>query len=100
MSKLTKKVLTVGLTVVTAVSLSGIGTAEAALTQNQIDQIIGLLQAFGADAATLANVQTSLQGGTPSTGGSTGGTVAAACSFTRDLTLGSTGDDVKCLQQY
>ena len=29
-----------------------------------------------------------------------GGAAAAACTFTKDLTLGVTGDDVKCLQQY
>lgn len=28
------------------------------------------------------------------------GTPAGKCSFTRDLTVGVTGDDVKCLQQY
>jgi hypothetical protein len=30
----------------------------------------------------------------------TGGGASVSCSFTRDLTVGSTGDDVKCLQQY
>jgi hypothetical protein len=29
-----------------------------------------------------------------------GGAAAAACTFAKDLTLGSKGDDVKCLQQY
>ncbi len=95
MSKLTKKIATIGITVVVAVSMTG--AASAALTQNQIDAIITLLESFGAaDAATVANVRTSLSGGTPSTGGTT----ATACSFTKSLTLGSTGDDVKCLQQY
>ena len=94
MSKLTKKIATIGITVVVAVSMTG--AASAALTQTQIDAIITLLQSFGADATTVANVQTSLTGGTPSTGGTT----ATACSFAKDLTLGSTGDDVKCLQQY
>lgn len=36
----------------------------AALTQSQIDAIVSLLQSFGADQATINNVQTAL-GGTP-----------------------------------
>jgi len=67
----------------------------AALTTAQIDAIVSLLQSFGADAATIANVQASLTGGTP-TAPSGGGT--SACSFTRDLTLGASGADVTCLQ--
>ncbi len=70
----------------------------AALTPAQVSSIISLLQSFGADAATIANVQASLTGGTPSGGGSTGG--GAACSFTRDLTTGSQGTDVTCLQTW
>ena len=31
---------------------------------------------------------------------STGSGTSVSCSFTRDLTVGSTGTDVKCLQQY
>lgn len=53
--------------------------------------------------AQLAALQTqlaALQAG--QTGGTTTGTVPSACvgvSFTRNLTIGSTGNDVKCLQQ-
>lgn len=66
----------------------------AALTTAQVDSIISLLSSFGADSSTIANVKASLTGGTPSTSGST----SSSCSFTRDLTVGSTGADVTCLQ--
>ncbi|MDP3935050.1 MAG: hypothetical protein Q8Q46_02465, partial [Candidatus Giovannonibacteria bacterium] len=82
----------------TAVLLSGAAiaipfVANAALTEAQIQSIISLLQSFGADASTIANVNSSLHG--QATTGSAG---TSACSFTRDLTVGSRGDDVTCLQ--
>ena len=47
--------------------------SAASLTSAQVSAIITLLQSFGADAATIANVQASLTGGTPvSTGTGTG----------------------------
>lgn len=67
----------------------------AALTSAQVSAIISLLQSFGADSATIANVQASLTGGTPSTPSAP----ASACSFTKDLTIGSSGAEVTCLQQ-
>ncbi len=71
----------------------------AALTQGQISSIVSLLQSFGADATTIANVQASLNGMPTSGSGSTsGGSMSGSCTFTRDLTLGSKGDDVTCLQ--
>src|SRR3989304_1334277 len=39
----------------------------AALTSSQIDAVVNMITAFGADAATVANVRASLTGGTPST---------------------------------
>ena len=72
--------------------------AQAALTQSQVDAIISLLQSFGADAATIANVQASLTGGTPTVPSTpTGGTCYA---WTRDLQQGSTGADVMALQKF
>jgi hypothetical protein len=73
----------------------------AALTQSQISSIISLLQSFGADAQTIANVQASLNGqATSGTGGTTtGGTAACSVSWTQDLQQGSTGSAVKSLQQ-
>lgn len=71
----------------------------AALTSSQVSAIISLLQSFGADAATIANVQASLTGSAPaSTGGSTGGSCSA--QFTQDLTVGSTGSQVMALQKF
>src|SRR3989338_11626058 len=76
--------------------LSFASVANAALTSSQVSAIVSLLQSFGADATTIANVQASLTGGTPvSTGG---GTVSSSCSFSADLTIGSRGTAVTCLQ--
>ncbi len=69
----------------------------AALTQTQISSIVSLLQSFGADAATIANVQASLNG-QPTTPTAPSAPSTSSCTFTRDLTLGSKGDDVTCLQ--
>ena len=72
--------------------------AHAALTETQIQAILSLLSSFGADSATIDNVNASLRGQVP-TGGSSGSSGSASCSqFTRDLTLGSTGSDVQALQ--
>lgn len=72
--------------------------SASALTQAQVSAIISLLQSFGADAATIANVQISLTGGTPSRGGIVG-QVASSCAFTHDLALGSSDSQVTCLQR-
>jgi len=72
--------------------------AHAALTSSQVQSILSLLQSFGADSTTIANVQASLTGGTPVSTGTGSGSTSSSCSFTRDLTVGSTGADVTCLQ--
>lgn len=77
----------------------------AALTSSQVSAIISLLQSFGADAATIANVQASLTGQTTTTtttGGTTTTTTSGSCSttFSRSLTVGSTGVDVMALQKF
>src|SRR3989338_6981702 len=68
----------------------------AALTSSQVSAIISLLQSFGADAATVANVQASLTGGTPTA--PSGGTMGA-CVFTMSLHTGSSGAQGTCLQK-
>jgi hypothetical protein len=73
----------------------------AALTSSQVQSILSLLSSFGADSNTIANVQASLTGGTPSSttsGSSTTTTGSSSYTFTRDLTVGSTGADVTALQ--
>ena len=72
----------------------------AALTSAQISSIISLLQSFGADSTTIANVQASLMG--QPTSGSTGGSTSSVCPFTwtRNLTTGATGADVLALQKF
>jgi len=93
--KATAKVAAVATGLAMATSMLALApVAHAALTQNQVDQIVGLLEAFGADAATVANVRTSLMGGTPSTPGT-----GMICSIgTTDLTIGSSGPSVTGLQ--
>src|SRR3989338_519855 len=97
------KIVVTFLSVSTALFLSGASlavplVANAALTESQIQSILSLLQSFGADTATVNNVNASLRGlpTVPSTPPSSTGN----CGFTRSLTTGSTGAYVKCLQQY
>ncbi len=86
---------TAAVSVAIVASLFGtIATAEAAtLTGSQIQAIVSLLQSFGADPVTIANVSASLNGTAPS-----GPAMSGPCTFTTDLTIGSKGDAVTCLQ--
>ena len=63
-----------------------IAPAQAAsLSSTQVQAIVNLLQSFGADSATIANVTAALSG-QPTSGGSTGGSTAGACpALARDL---------------
>jgi len=79
-------------------SMVGMTVAQAAaLTSAQVSAIVSLLQSFGADAGTVANVEATLSG-TPVTSmpAMTSGT--SAYTFTSDLTIGSTGAAVTALQ--
>ncbi len=103
-NKTGRKALSVFMSVATVTWLIGapLAASAAALTQAQIDSIIGLLNSFGADSTTVNNVRASLSGGTPTGGTGTGsGTSTGSCGFTRDLQVGVTaGEDVRCLQKY
>jgi hypothetical protein len=70
----------------------------AALSSAQVQSILSLLSSFGADASTIANVQASLTGGTPTTTTTTTTTTSSSCPFTMDLQMGSTGAQVTALQ--
>lgn len=76
----------------------------AALNQGQVQAILNMLTAFGADQATINNVSAALNGQpTTGTGGTgTGAVTGGVCPFTwsRSLQQGSTGADVKALQQF
>lgn len=90
-----------GVAMVLAFAFSFAVPAQAQLSQTQIQAIISLLQSFGADSTTIANVQASLTGGTPSVPSTPSQGGASACyNFTRDLTLGATGADVMELQKF
>lgn len=86
----------IGVGLVLAVALGGFAApAHAQLNSAQIQSILSLLQSFGADAATIANVNAALTGAPVTPGAGAG----AGCTFTRALTIGATGADVTCLQQ-
>jgi hypothetical protein len=88
MSNTIRKISAIGLSVSTAVWLSGaamvLPVASAATIEELQAQIASLLAQIQALQAQLASAQGA----------------AVTYSFTRDLTLGSTGDDVKALQQF
>jgi hypothetical protein len=91
-SKISQKIAAVGLSLTTAVWLGGalmIAPANAATSADLQAQI----------QALLAQVQ-QLQSQLATSGGTTTGAASVSCTFTRNLTVGSTGADVKCLQEY
>ena len=92
------KILILGLAVVMLASVATAGfpaVAQAAgLTQQQINAVMTLLQAFGADQSVINNVQTALTGGTSNVD------YNAFChTFSKDLTVGNSGPEVQALAQ-
>jgi len=104
MNSFSRKAVAVGLTVATVAWAAGatLSVSAAGLSQSQIDAILSMLQAFGADQSVISNVQAALSGQQVSggSGSGTGGGSSMSCSFAKDLTLGSKGPDVKALQQF
>lgn len=86
---LSKKLLGTALTITTFAWMGGAFLLPVANAQSAAD-----LQAQ--IAALLAQIQ-ALQA---QLGAAQGSGTAVQCNFSRNLTVGSTGDDVKCLQQY
>ena len=91
------KTSVVGLIAGVAISLGvlslGATAYAASLTSAQTSAILSLLSSFGASSATIANVNSALNGTSVTTT-----TTTNPSSFTRDLTIGSKGDDVVALQ--
>lgn len=90
MSKTKSKALSAVLSITTTVWLSGavmlVPVAHGQTAAELSAQIQSLLATIVSLQAQLAALQ--------------GGSAAVSCNFTRSLTVGSTGSDVKCLQQY
>jgi len=68
-------------------------TQAAGLTAAQVQSILAILSSFGADSATIANVNTAL-GGTPTVSGQ-----SFCHDFSNDLTVGNSGNEVLALNQ-
>ncbi len=92
MSKTTQKIASVGLSIITMVSLSGIAPVAFAQTSSSTAALQAQI------AALLAQVQ-QLQAQLSSNGGSTVSTTSSY-TFSSNLTVGSKGADVKALQQF
>src|ERR1043166_6441249 len=93
--------LAVGVAVaITLMGAAAVAPAQAAgLSAAQIQSILSLLSSFGADSATIANVNAALHG--QATGGTGGNPNAGACpALSRSLQMGSSGSDVKALQVF
>lgn len=73
--------------------VSPLFTQAASLTDTQVQAILTLLNAFGADQSTINNVQTALNGGTPII------EKRAFChNFNNDITVGNKGDEIVALK--
>jgi len=96
MKKLTT--ITVSLFIAAAVLGAAVPVAKAALTETQISAIITLLSSFGADQTTINNVNASLRGQATTTPVTTGTGACTGITFSRNLSKGMSGADVKCMQ--
>lgn len=91
--KVAQKTTSVFISLTTAIWLSGFGVLMPLAAHGQTAADLQVqIQMLLAQIATLQAQLGGLSGGTSSG--------SAQCTFTKDLTMGSTGMDVKCLQQY
>lgn len=89
MSTIVKKVITTATIAIVAVGIAVPTSSVGAATVDELQaQITALLAQI-----TQLQAQVSAQASSTTTGG-------GACGFTKSLTVGSSGADVKCLQQY
>lgn len=99
-----------GISLVLAMFMVSMPARAAALTSNQVNAILMLLQSFGADQSVISSVQATLTGAmstsTPAQSGSMGqggmplGQIGKkmCIALTRNLAIGAKGDDVRKLQ--
>ncbi|MGM0629387.1 MAG: peptidoglycan-binding domain-containing protein, partial [Patescibacteria group bacterium] len=100
-SKKTLLTVALGGAIAMVLAFGSFAASAQALTQSQIDSILGLLESFGADEATMADVEAALTGEDVSTpDDSDDDDTTTMDKFSRDLSTGSTGDDVKMLQEW
>src|SRR3989344_4126193 len=91
--KVAKKVTSVFVSLTTAIWLSGFGVLMPIATHGQ--SVADLQAQIQSLLALISSLQAQVSGmGSPSSSGAT------QCTFTKDLTMGSTGSDVMCLQKY
>jgi hypothetical protein len=92
--------------IVALLFVSSASSAHAALTETQIQAILGLLDSFGAEQTVINNVNASLRGQTPTDSDSSSNTGSASngCQYagqlSRTLSEGSSGSDVSALQRF
>lgn len=86
---------------ITTVSEFTQSSSASSLTQGQINSIIGLLKAFGAEQSIIDNVLASLTGGGSSTVTTTqtSGATGVSAVFTKGFAKGASHPDIKRLQQ-
>ncbi|MSU74197.1 peptidoglycan-binding protein [Candidatus Kaiserbacteria bacterium] len=77
-----------------SILVSPVFAQASGLTDAQIQAILAILSSFGADSATIANVNSALTGGTPASEKRT-----FCHNFDRDLTVGNSGDEVSALMK-
>jgi Putative peptidoglycan binding domain len=87
------------ITIALAGAVVALPAQAAGLTASQVQSILSLLSSFGADQATINNVQSALNG-QATTGTTTTTTGSCSYTFNTNLTVGSTGPDVMALQKF
>jgi hypothetical protein len=98
-SKIVAGAVGIALALAMVVGVAAPTAQAAALTSAQVSAIISLLQSFGADANTIANVQASLTGQpTTTTTGTTGTMMTSGYQFSTPLYMGVTSPAVAQLQ--
>lgn len=92
MSTITKKLTSVALSTATVVWLSGFAMLVPVAHAQSVSDLQAQIQALLAQIAQLQTQLSTIAGGSSAS--------STSCNFTRNLTVGVTGEDVRCLQKY